>query len=63
MKYISLLTKNINRRHCLLNKVSASLLSVKTCIVPLNTAHGSHHHILDMKPHEAFPCSADYLHR
>ena len=62
MKYNPLSTKNTNRCHCLLNKVAASLLSVKPCTVAIITADGSHHYILDMKPHDAFPCSADNLH-
>jgi hypothetical protein len=62
MQYTSTATNNINPRYCLLNKVAVPLLSVKQCTVANCTADGCEHFILDMKPHEAFPCSADSLH-
>ena len=51
-----------NRGHCLKNKVASSLLCAKQCTAVLNTTDGSHHLILDMRPHEVFPCIADSLH-
>ena len=44
------------------NKVAASLLSAKRCIVVLSTTEGSHRLIFDMQTHEVFPCSADSYH-
>jgi hypothetical protein len=61
MGYVSIVTKKLNQGHCIIKKINVPLLSAKQCIVVLNTAEGSHHLILDMQPHELFPCSADSL--